>query len=244
MPRIMYDSTDPNAIPTNAEMVAGYIDGTSFKWPESAWARFPKARKVRIARRVTTNDGHVLDVESGIPTVWPPTQAIVQWVQMRRRSGVDPTIYCNQLNDWPLIRSLFINAQVPEPYWWVARYNGSQTIPTGAVAKQYANSTMSGGHYDLSSVVDYWPGVDPERRIEGISVANNSNIVLMRGDQSFATYAVKLDPELKTAEGEPTAALRCYVPGPIGPALIAAFGPVIVVAQEGFDSIAKVAGSA
>lgn len=161
MSRQMYDSTDPNAIPANAQMVAGYIDGTSFRWPESAWNRFSNSTKVRIARRVSTNDGHVLDVEVGIPTVWPPSQAIVQWVQMRRLSGVEPTIYCNQLNDWNPIRTLFQKAGVREPQWWVARYNNVQDIPVGAIAKQYANPPLHGrGHFDLSVVADYWPGVD------------------------------------------------------------------------------------
>jgi hypothetical protein len=162
MTRKMYDSVNPDAIPTNAQMVAGYIDGTNYKWPESAWARFPNSVKVRIARRTTTNDGHVLDVEYGIPTVWPPSQAVVDWVIMRRKAGVEPTIYCNQLNDWSGIRQLFQNAGVKEPYYWVARYNNIDVIPAGAIAKQYANSTLAGGNYDLSVVADYWPGVDGE----------------------------------------------------------------------------------
>lgn len=160
MTRIMYDSVNPDAIPTNAQMVAGYIDGQTYRWPDNAWTRFPYAVKVRIARRVSTNDGHVLDVEAGIPTVWPPTNAIVQWVQMRRQSGVEPTVYCNELNDWGNLRQLFRNAGVREPNWWVARYNNVQTIPAGAIARQFANPPLAGGHYDLSIVADYWPGVD------------------------------------------------------------------------------------
>lgn len=70
-----------------------------------------------------------------------------------------------------------------------------------------------------------------------------SNVVLMRGDVSAHTYAVKLDPHQETAEGEPTAATRAYIPGPIGPALIAGFGPVIVVPQASLDAIVKVPGS-
>jgi hypothetical protein len=157
----MYDSVDAQAIPTTAQMVAGYIDGTSFRWPESAWGRFPDAVKVRIARRTSTNDGHVLDVESGIPTVWPINEGIVQWVVRRRQAGVEPTIYCNQLNDWNPIRTLFRTKKVREPSYWVARYDNKKTIPAGAVAKQYANPPLAGGHYDLSIVADYWPGVDP-----------------------------------------------------------------------------------
>lgn len=160
MTRLMYDSVDPNAIPVNAEIVAGYIDGTNYRWPESAWDRFPNSVHVRIARRTYTNDGHVLDVEVGIPTVWPPSRAIVDWVLMRRAAGIEPTIYCNQLNDWEPVRAQFAYAGVPEPLWWVARYNNVATIPAGAIAKQYANPPLAGGHYDLSVVADYWPGVD------------------------------------------------------------------------------------
>jgi len=158
--RTMYDSTDAVDIPKTAKMVAGYIDGTSFKWTPADWARFPKATKVEIARRTHTNDGHVLDVEEGIPTVWPINGSIVDWVLMRRQAGVEPAIYCNQLNDWGPLKNLFDNADVRHPLWWVARYDNKKTIPPGAIAKQYANPPLAGGHYDLSIVADYWPGVD------------------------------------------------------------------------------------
>lgn len=156
----MFDSTSGFDIPTSAQMVAGYIDGQSFKWTDAMWDRFPNAVKVRIARRTTTNDGHVLDVEEGIPTVWPINVGIVDWVQMRRRAGIEPTIYCNQLNDWQPLRQLFASYRISEPLWWVARYNGVPDIPASAIAKQYANPPLAGGHYDLSAVADYWPGVD------------------------------------------------------------------------------------
>lgn len=158
--RLMYDSTNPNDIPADAQMVAGYIDGELFRWPESAWARFPNAVKVRIARRSSTNDGHILDVESGIPTVWPLNKSIVDWVIRRRAAGVEPTIYCNQLNDWEPLKRLFTDAKVVHPQWWVARYDNKKNIPAGAVAKQYANPPLVGFHADASMVVDYWPGVD------------------------------------------------------------------------------------
>lgn len=159
--RIMYDSVSPQAIPRDADMVAGYIDGTTGRWSASDWNRFPHARKVRIARRTHTNDGHVLDVEAGIPTVWPINNGIVDWVRMRRKAGIVPAIYCNQLNDWGPIRQLFERADVAQPLYWVARYNGDTRIPTGAIAKQFANASMSDGHYDRSSVHNYWPSVDP-----------------------------------------------------------------------------------
>ena len=180
----MYDSTDPFSIPANAQMVAGYIDGTSYKWTAAGWARFPNAVKVRIARRTSTNDGHVLDVEYGIPTVWPLTDpgiraGIINWVKMRRAAGVEPTIYCNQLNDWQPIRNIFIAAGVTQPQWWVARYNNVKDIPAGAVAKQYANPPLVGFHADASVVADYWPGVDEtDGGIEDMATINEIATVL------------------------------------------------------------------
>lgn len=153
--RIMYDSVTPSAIPTNAALVAGYINGP-FAWTAAEWARFPHSVKVRISVRSTTNDGHVCDCETGDLT---PKQA-VQWVVMRRKAGADPTVYCNN-STWPTVQAAFRSAGVAQSHYWIARYDGSAVIPAGAVAKQYNDPPKSGGNYDISAVADYWPGVDP-----------------------------------------------------------------------------------
>lgn len=154
--RTMYDSVSASAIPTDADIVAGYVDG-AYVWSDSDWARFPRSRKVRIAVFSDTNDGHVLDVEQGNAT---PAEA-PGWVLDRRRAGVDPTVYCS-LSIWTDLRNAFTHANVAQPHWWIAHYDNVVTIPVGAVAKQYADDTMVGQHYDLSAVADYWPGVDPK----------------------------------------------------------------------------------
>lgn len=158
MMRTMFDGIDSDAaqIPRDAAMVAGYVDGL-YKWSDAEWNLFPNAVKVRIAVFATTNDGHVLDCEPGNCT---PAQA-VDWVLLRRQSGADPTVYCNQLNPttgWPAVREAFRARGVPEPHYWVANYDGNQQIPAGAIGKQYADQ----GSYDLSVMADYWPGVDLE----------------------------------------------------------------------------------
>jgi hypothetical protein len=157
--RLCYDSTDPNAIPASAEMVAGYIDGINRKvvmaWESAFQGRFKSAVQVRIAVLPWTNDGHVLDVETGDAT---PGSA-PGWVRMRRAAGVDPTVYCNRAN-WAEIRQAFQTQGVPEPHYWLAAYDNDPTIPDGCVAKQYANEVFTGGNYDLSSVAPVWPGVD------------------------------------------------------------------------------------
>jgi hypothetical protein len=151
MTRTMYDSINPSGIPAGATMVAGYVDGRYANMAGMA-ARFPSAVRVPIAVFPSTNDGTVLDVETGDAT---PAQA-PGWVTMRRAAGVDPTVYCNA-DTWPSVRSAFTAAGVPEPHYWIAQYDGVATVPAGAVAKQYESTDP----WDLSAVADYWPGVDP-----------------------------------------------------------------------------------
>ena len=150
--RKMHDAVQASRIPPGATMVAGYCDTIRIpQWTHADWARFPGAVQVRIAKKASTNDGHVLDVELGDAT---PAQA-PGWVQMRRRAGADPTVYCNS-STWPAVRAAFRAAGVAEPHYWIARYDGNPAIPQGAIAKQYINTAF----YDVSSVADYWPGVD------------------------------------------------------------------------------------
>lgn len=150
MTRIMYDSVRVQGIPEGATLVAGYVDGI-YANVGSLQRRFPNATVVRIAVSAHTNDGHVLDVETGDAT---PLGA-VEWVKNRRLAGHDPSVYCNS-GVWPSVRKAFRDAGVPEPHYWIAQWDGHKTIPTGAVAKQYTN----GHDYDTSVVVDHWAGVD------------------------------------------------------------------------------------
>lgn len=155
MTRTMYDAVTAANIPADAGMVAGYIDRIVLApWTAADWARFPSAVKVTIVKKASTPDGHVLDVERGDAT---PAEA-PGWVQMRRAAGADPTVYCS-LSDWPAVRAAFAAARVAEPHYWIAHYDGDPAIPAGAVAKQYRGDVAPG--IDVSSVVDYWPGVDP-----------------------------------------------------------------------------------
>lgn len=154
MTRLMVDSIHPEAIPATAQLVAGYIDGR-YKWSQANWNRFPPATpRVRIAVFASTNDGNCGDVEPGAIT---PEEAPA-WVRMRRAAGVDPSIYCN-LSTWPAVQNEFMVEGTAHPHYWVAGYRTppDTTIPPGAVAHQYTST----GLVDLSSVVDYWPGIDP-----------------------------------------------------------------------------------
>lgn len=160
MTRKMYDSVNAAAIPTDAQMVAGYVHPSGYAWSDAAWARFPNAVHVKITPQVsTTGLGiHVLDVETGDAT---PAQA-PGWVRAQRALGQDPTVYCSE-GLWTTVQNAFNAAGVAQPHYWVAAYPGAgASIPNGAIAHQYAGSTSSGGNYDLSVVADFWPGVDTQ----------------------------------------------------------------------------------
>lgn len=143
-----WDSTNPDDIPVDAEMVLGYCDGL-YRWSDAGWARFPSAVKVRVAVSPSTNDGEVGDCETGDMT----PQTLAQWARMRIASGLArPTGYVN-LGNWGAARQACQGLPMD---WWVADYDNNPTIPQGAIAKQYANQPLTGGHYDWSSVLDTW----------------------------------------------------------------------------------------
>lgn len=152
----MFDSVSANGIPPTAKIVAGYIDGR-YAWTPAEWALFPKALKVRIAVFPTTDDGRVLDVEWGDAT---PEQA-PGWVKMRRASKTHPLdgpacVYTSAAN-WQAVRQAFMDQGVPQPDYWIAKWDGKATVPAGAVAKQYQSLTS----YDLSVTIDSWPVASP-----------------------------------------------------------------------------------
>ena len=145
----MYDSTDPGAIPSGADLVAGYVDGL-YKWPATAWK--PWRSTVTIAVEPST-PADVLDVETGNPTT--PALAIA-WVTTMRAAGRRPTLYCNR-STWPDLAFAFDRAGVIPPAWWIADWTSFPHDLGGASAVQYANPETSGGHYDLSLTQPGWP---------------------------------------------------------------------------------------
>lgn len=196
MTRTMYDSTRPDDIPPDAEMVAYYVDG-KYTWPQAWIDRFPNAVKVSISA-IGMKSAMVGDVEEGC--IWPPENA-VDWVLDARRNGFDPTIYCNQLNHWQWIAAEFEHRNVPMDKWWVANYDGNSTIPAGAVAKQYKHPPQIGKHYDLSAVADYWPGVDTT---EGDDMAGEGPNILAFLATGGPSTRVKDNDELKVQGVDPT----------------------------------------
>jgi hypothetical protein len=144
---------NPGALPGDADLYAGYDDGS---YDDAAAIAAKEGGKIvfRITVRSSDNEGDVLDVEKGDAT---PADA-PGWVQRRRQAGhPNPGAYCS-LSAWPAVRQAFTDAKVVEPWYWVAAYpgNGANLYP-GAAAHQYVDH----GGYDESVFVDYIPGIDP-----------------------------------------------------------------------------------
>jgi hypothetical protein len=158
---ILYDSDNPDSIPDGVA-AAGYCDGYAayppYDWLGKGFARFPNA--LRIAVFASTNDGHALDVENGDAT---PDQAPA-WVKAAHARGVSrPWVYVNRSNRSAVERALIAAGILTDQVaLWVATLDGTQTVAAGpypVAAVQYANSLISGGHYDLSIVNEvFGPG--------------------------------------------------------------------------------------
>src|SRR6266568_5166667 len=150
----MYDDVNAAAIPSDARIVAGYVDGL-YRWSDADWNRFPKALHIRIAVFPSTNDGDVLDCETGDAT---PTQCPA-WVNMRRTAGlVQPTVYVNR-STLPAVRNAFqAGVGIPEPDYWVADWGprpgaGTPHLEPGWAACQYDHDLP----FDISITADWWP---------------------------------------------------------------------------------------
>jgi hypothetical protein len=149
--RTFYDAIDVDNLPPDGDGYLGYDDGN---WPDAdaIAAKFPGKEIIRITVNPAHNKGIIGDgpPDNGTWAQW------VQWVKNRRDAGVDPWINTNQ-STWIAGQAAFNNAGVPQPHWWIAKYDNDPTIPAGALMKQYA----SNDDFDTSSAVAYLPGIDP-----------------------------------------------------------------------------------
>jgi hypothetical protein len=148
-----YDSTDVFAIPADAAVVAGYIDGDYVTVP-ALRARFPHARIIEIT--VTGLPGvAVCDCESGDLT---PDQAAT-WAQNEVKGGRRPTLYCDASTRVALVGALAaLGLQFGRDVDnWLAHYDDVAVVPDGSVAKQYLHTQT----LDTSVALPTW-GVLPQ----------------------------------------------------------------------------------
>ena len=154
----MYDSVDPYAIPRTAVAVAGYTDGL-YKWPQAGWDWHGAPCKVRICAVSLDMSAHCADIENGALT---PAQG-AEFVKLKRARGEEAYLYFSE-SKLGAVQAALVAAGL-DPYHsyhaWVALWDGVNAQWDGAPMKQFAGSATSGGHYDLSWIADYLPGIDP-----------------------------------------------------------------------------------
>lgn len=167
MTRRMWDSVTVADIPADAELVAGYLDG-HYANLTAMHARFPKDRVVTV-----TPDGHE---GANVDDREPGDQSAVQsaaWATDELKAHRHPAVYVSDSNIKEVLTALALR-DAKATLIFTAHWTGKPHIcgpacfkgydlpfePT-VIGTQYADPGTSGGHYDLSLVQDYWPGVDP-----------------------------------------------------------------------------------
>lgn len=173
--RTMRDSTNPDDIPKGTRIVGAYGDGPYGSAYAKAVKRFPRATIVGITvEGKVSPHAQVCDCERGDLT---PDHAAT-WAVEKHKAGQHPTIYCNA-SSWPTAIGAVERAGL-RPHvdvsWWIAwEHGGDDTIPAGAIARQYLlNPGEEKHHYDVSNVAAYWPGVD----VPGHPLARTSRIAV------------------------------------------------------------------
>ena len=164
--RTMYDSTNVSDIPHHgAQLVAGYIDGNYENYGKLTTV-FPGVPAVPISvtggglDKIGPGHGVALDIENGALTVH---SGCLHFADLYNRGRV-PVIYCS-LALWPDVDHELDRYKIPAKhrYRWIAHYTGKAHLEAGSIATQYAApGNGSPGHYDISAVAPYWPGIDPK----------------------------------------------------------------------------------
>lgn len=165
MTRRCFDSTTAADIPAGSELVMGYVDGSS-RWSDADWLRFSDGRTlVRLCIFNDRYDAQVIDLEPGNNDA----RGAVPWIREKWLRGETPTVYCfsdrgpygYRISD---VRSECDAASLKHPLFIITDFDNDPTLPDDpeVIGKQYANSDLTGGHYDVTVVRDFWPGVDEE----------------------------------------------------------------------------------
>lgn len=154
--RVMYDSANMDAIPADAQVVAGY----PHRGGDTVWnpARFPHALVMAIDQRGDhADDCHAADYEQFAIF---GTALIRQWVEswhllhprgMAAQNGffLRPPVYSDLTNLPSVISALHGLTWDP----WVAAWPGNgPVLEPGWAAHQYADPKTSGGDFDLTVI--------------------------------------------------------------------------------------------
>lgn len=197
--QLMYDSVTPEDIPTDAAIVAFFLDGIGARTREQMRALFPNATLVTITIDPDLNDGDVLDCErfNMVDPQKDPGRA-VDWVLLRRGLGfMSACLYASVDNIAPLAQA-FTARGVGQPLYWVADWTGKPHLITNSAATQWISpETGSPGHYDISTTSDIWPLNQPtpppstkedSMLLPVLTLPNGADVVVQLGADGTTLY--------------------------------------------------------
>jgi hypothetical protein len=124
----VYDSAQPQQIPSHARSVAGYVTG-SYAWSRREWERF-HGRHITIDAIGGDVHADVEDVEGGAVPYWD----LRPWAKARIRMGYVPVIYSSVS-----VHSLFLVHLMRgiRYQWWAASPTDKLHRLPGSVATQW-----------------------------------------------------------------------------------------------------------
>lgn len=156
--RLMADSDEPLDIPAGKyPIVASYV-GVGYGWSSAARAKHRASLQVDICVENIVTNAHVADVESGGLT---PDQG-AEYAVRKVAAGGHPVIYFSASRWDEIHAAMDRRGLAPGSFGvWVALWNQLQDLDPNWIAHQFADDAMIGQHWDLSTVRDYWPGLDP-----------------------------------------------------------------------------------
>ena len=167
--RKFYDSTTVRDLPGDGAGYLAYVDGNYANYTQVK-ARFPRKPVVKITVTGRTFDAHMADVEAG--DLSPASGAV--WAKGKLARKEFPTLYFPESSRAAVVSALRANGVDPAKVgMFPAQYNAKAALNhPDDVGHQYLHGDLkaigptgySGGHYDVSVVRAYWPGLDPAPR--------------------------------------------------------------------------------
>lgn len=175
---------DAGNIPAGAVKVAGYVTGTpDIIWPASAWARFPRAGKVRIDQSpglelYAAGKADVADIESLAGTAASFAMAAAE----RHHRGEGNTVYASRSTMDQVPGRLAAVPDLPPDWWhgtrvWLANPSLSLAEASSLIGTEYSPGL------DIVAVQWATPGSNPDTAVgSGTCKTLNVDLSVARDD--------------------------------------------------------------
>lgn len=176
--RTFYDTAgSASELPSNGDGYLAYRDGLYVN-EQGVRGRFPRATVIPITVNGSTN-APMVDRETGDVSAKDAARLAFDY----HRATGQPRIIYFSLSDHDEVRAECLAVGLKpgrDVLFFAARYGLDGTIPPGFVGVQYLSpdgpaNAQPRGHYDVSHVVGYVPGIDPKPRLAFLRTSSRRN---------------------------------------------------------------------